>query len=63
MFAARRGKLAIYKNPNQMNCNGCGFRDICELHEVGADWESVRDATMQPWGPYDSHEVAAAEQR
>jgi len=30
---------------------------MCELHEVGADWESVRDATMTTWDPYSVHEI------
>lgn len=56
MRMVRRGRLAVYKNPNQFNCAGCGFRDICELHETGADWEAVAKATMVPWGPYDAHD-------
>lgn len=57
MGMVRDGKLAIYKNPGQMNCGGCGFKDICELEEAGADWEALRDATMAPWDPYAEHEL------
>ncbi len=57
MRERRRGKLAIFKSPSKFNCAMCGFRDMCELHESGADWESLRDATMAPWEPYAEHEI------
>lgn len=53
----RAGKLPIYKNPGPFSCMGCGFKDMCELHEAGADWESFRDMTMGKWDPYDAHEI------
>jgi RecB family exonuclease len=53
----RSGKLAVYKNPGPFTCMGCGFKDMCELHEAGADWESYRDMTMTEWDPYDAHEI------
>jgi hypothetical protein len=62
MQQARRGKLAVYKTPGHIMsgmCQMCGFRDMCELHESGADWESLRDATMKPWEPYAEHEIYA----
>jgi len=59
MQLARRGKLAKYKAPGKMVCGMCGFRDMCELHESGTDWESLRDATMLPWDPYEEHEIYA----
>lgn len=58
MQLARRGKLAAYKNPGPLhmpNCRGCGYKDICELHEAGANHVAVRDATMSEWDPYDEH--------
>lgn len=58
MQLARRHKMVAYKNPGPLhmpNCRGCSYKDICELHEAGADYESVRDATMTEWDPYDEH--------
>jgi hypothetical protein len=57
MQMIRRRKMAVLKSPSKFNCKMCGFKDICELHESDADWESMRDATMQPWDPYEEHEV------
>jgi len=47
----------VYKSPGK-DCSWCPFRDMCELHETGNDWESFRDATMVTWNPYDAHEPA-----
>lgn len=41
-------------------CTGmlsCQYRDMCELHETGAAWEELRDATMTTWDPYSAHEL------
>ena len=60
MEAARAGRLAIYKTPGtppNSHCNWCGYRDICELHETGADWRALRDGTMVEWDPYSDHEI------
>lgn len=64
MSLTRRGKMVAYKNPGPLhmpNCAGCGYRDICELHEAGADYEGVRDATMAEWDPYAEHELMEGE--
>ncbi len=55
----RAGKLAVYKNPSPgpFGCAGCGYRDVCELHETGADWQLMQDATMTEWDPYAEHEL------
>lgn len=58
MLAVKEGELEAYKNPGPMfmpNCRGCGYRDICLLHESGHDWEAMRDATMEVWDPYKDH--------
>lgn len=58
---ARAGSLPLYKNPGPLhmpNCSGCSVKDACELHEVGADFESVLEMTMKPWNPYAAHELA-----
>lgn len=59
----RAGELAVYKNPSQMNCAGCGLRDACEIHEAGQDWRSILDSTFVPWAPYAEHEIRNAELR
>lgn len=60
MKQVRAGKLPIYKNPKlqwpDQHCNGCGFRDMCELHETGNDWIDIRDATMELHDPYEDHQ-------
>jgi hypothetical protein len=62
MFATRAGLLPIYKSPGtgypSQQCRACSFRDMCELHESGDDWELMRDSTMGKWDPYDAHELA-----
>ena len=57
MQMARNGKLAIRKSPNKMNCAGCGFRDLCEIDEMGQNWKPVAEATHQAWDPYGEHEI------
>lgn len=59
MAAVRRGELAVYKTPGQMHnphCSTCAFKEMCELHETGNDWESMRDASMTQWEPYEAHD-------
>jgi hypothetical protein len=43
----KRGELAIGKTPDR-HCSFCDVRDICELHEAGADWEEMARLTMVP---------------
>ena len=60
MFLIRQGERSYYKNPGPLfmpNCRGCPYRDMCELHETGNDWEAMRDATMTSWEPYAAHEL------
>lgn len=60
MAQVRAGKLPIYKNPRgtypDVHCLGCQFKDMCELHESGADWEDYRDEMMMPYDPNADHE-------
>lgn len=67
MQAVRNGQAPAYKSPGlsfpYQQCKGCAFFDICELHEIGADWEDLRDATMDTWDPYEAHAVKESEQR
>lgn len=58
MAQVRSGDRQPIKNPGPLhlpNCSGCGYRDMCELHEAGADWEEFRDNVMVPWDPYEQH--------
>jgi len=52
----REKKLSIYKNPGD-HCNWCQFKDVCELHEMGADWEDVLHMEFHKWQPYSDHEL------
>lgn len=59
MAQVRAGKSPVLKNP-QMDCERmCDFFDVCELHEMGADWESVLDFEFRAWDPYSNHEIKA----
>lgn len=60
MEAVHAGRLTAYKNPGQFTCPGCWLLDICELHEIGADYQSMIDMTTKTWDPYDAHEVRDA---
>lgn len=42
MDMARKGLLPITKNPTDMNCRMCPFFEMCELHEMGEDWEAMK---------------------
>lgn len=60
IIGAESGRVAVYKQPGsgpQSHCIWCPYRDICELHETGNDWEAMRDATMTVWDPYAAHEI------
>lgn len=55
MRAARSRELSIYKNPDD-HCHWCQFRDMCEVHETGSDWEAVRDSLYTKGNPYEVYE-------
>jgi len=60
MYLIRAGERAYYKNPGPLfmpNCRGCPFRDPCELHETGNDYQSMFDAAYVTWQPYAAHEL------
>lgn len=59
MNKCKTGESPIFKSVIG-GCTGmfhCQFRDMCELHEDGQDWEALRDATMRVWDPYAAHEL------
>ena len=51
----REGVLPVLKNPTKDCRWDCQFKDMCELHENGADWEAFRDAMFHTWAPYEAH--------
>jgi hypothetical protein len=61
MELVRAGVLAVYKSPGRFTCSFCQFRELCELHESGADWEEFRRLLFQSWEPYSAHEVEKGE--
>jgi len=54
MLMIQRGELDIYKSPNR-HCGYCEFRDMCEVHETGSDWEAILHAGFVGWLPYEDH--------
>lgn len=66
MWQRRNGILPIYKTPetgSMGHCGWCSYRDPCELHEEGADYESMLKAGFKPWDPYSSHEIREENKR
>lgn len=64
MHYMRSGKLRVTKTPGTLHnphCNYCEFKPMCEAHEVGSDWEYMRDTMYSTWDPYAQHEVEVAE--
>lgn len=60
MIQAREGITPVIKNPGPLyrqNCQGCPFKEPCELHESGNDYESMLRALYQTWQPYAAHEI------
>lgn len=58
MAQVRAGKLPVYKNPTKDCSWECQFKEACELHEMGSDYESVLELEFVQWNPYDAHEIA-----
>jgi len=53
----RAGELEVTKNSGMFTCPMCAYRDACELHETGNDYESLIAQATQTWDPYAEHEV------
>ncbi len=53
----RGGVREAYKNEGQFTCPGCWLFDICELHEIGLDWQGMAEHTVREWEPYDPEVV------
>jgi hypothetical protein len=58
MDAVRSGELPVTKNPTR-DCTFCVFAEMCELHEVGGDWETYRDFAFHAEDPYGDHRPGA----
>lgn len=61
MLEAKSDPSKVYKNPGPQfrpNCQFCAFRDPCELHETGNDWQTYLDAAFKTWNPYSAHDRA-----
>lgn len=60
MILKRAGVFPAKKNPGPQwnpNCKMCAFKDPCEVHESGGDYESVFRALYHKWTPYAAHEL------
>jgi hypothetical protein len=60
MRLMRRKKLPVYKVPGTLHnpyCGWCEFKDMCEMHEIGADWESIRKTDFMQHNPYEQHAI------
>lgn len=57
MKMVRSGKLPVIKSPSKDCGWDCDFKEMCELHEMGADWETMRDMEFTTWDPYSDHEI------
>lgn len=59
MKMVQSGELPVFKTilNGCVGMLGCQYHDMCELHECGAEWEELRDATMTVWDPYTAHEL------
>ena len=60
MHYTRTGKMELTKTPGtlfQPHCNWCEFRSMCELHETGGDWETIKKFEFSVWDPYAQHEI------
>lgn len=57
MKRVRSGKLDVYKNPTKDCRWECEFASMCEVHEMGGDYESVMELEFGKWDPYEEHEL------
>lgn len=60
MEAIRTRQLPLYKSPGMNTCGGCDFKNMCELHEQGADWKEFRATMYDVRDPYAAHKTADA---
>lgn len=51
MNRMREDPSLIFKNHSH-ECNFCPFVEMCDLHETGGDWETLRDWAFKRQNPY-----------
>jgi hypothetical protein len=56
MQMIERGELEVYKHPDK-HCGFCEFKDVCEVHESGGDYQTMFDMMFLKWEPYSEHEL------
>lgn len=56
-----RDGLLIPTKTATRECSWCPFYDMCELHERGGDWESLRDVGFRVEDPYADHRKSTEE--
>ena len=54
MNAVRSGELPVTKTPTK-ECSFCDFREMCELHEEGGDWQYYKRFAYTTQDPYADH--------
>lgn len=59
MVLLRAGLIPVRKTPDRSHCGFCSFKDMCELHERGSDWETYRNAMYRTEDPYADHRKSA----
>jgi hypothetical protein len=53
------GQLPVRKSSGRDTCPMCPYREMCELHESGADWQGFRDAMFRSEDLYADHRKSA----
>jgi hypothetical protein len=61
MQRMREDPSLVYKNPHAgpFGCTTCPFFQMCQLHEEGGDWETLRDWQFEAKDPYADHRKAS----
>lgn len=60
MLMIKSGMVPLTKSAGKDTCGFCSFRDMCELHESGGDWEGYRDMMFRTEDKYADHRKSAA---
>jgi hypothetical protein len=53
------GRADVTKSSGRDTCPMCPYREMCELHESGADWQGYRDAMYRTEDVYADHRKSA----
>lgn len=57
MSQVRAGKLPLIKNPTKDCKWDCQFKEACELHSMGAEYQDMLEMEYLTWDPYSAHEL------